>query len=554
MSSPIWPGEPDGSRFLDPARPKCEGKTVIAIIDDGCPFAHQRFRFGAQQMNSRVFAIWDQNLRKSVSVSDSSGLTRTFGEPPTDLSYGIEFRRTPTTANVIGIDEWITMHQTLTGGVDEESCYREAGFESLLPRYSHGAHVMDVFAGRIPPSSRLSFDPTSPPSFALAPAPDVAGQDATDIIFVQLPRAAVDDPSGQWLATQVTDALYYILSCVDPTETDRLIVNLSYGPTTEPHNGNAILEDVMSEFTTFYDGTTHKPELSIALPSGNSRLRDWHLMIQSTQAGEKKRWTWRVPPDNPVPIFTELWVPSAQAGGVSPVLFAPFPYVGQPPVITETTAVLGSHCWVVTLPPTQAATLPPVSGTTLPGAHGDWTIELTLAVPGIEVHAYLARSDPNMGARIAAKPSRFIDAGWEISKGGFANQTLKEGVRDIAGSLVARDGTLNGIATASDLRVRVAGGYRLNDKCCSPYASVGPSRESAPRKGPDYALPTDESPALLGIRAGGNRSGAVFRLVGTSTAAPQLARWQASVAPPAICPRPSVIQKPDIGCGRLNAP
>jgi hypothetical protein len=35
----------------------------------------------------------------------------------------------------------------------------------------------------------------------------------------------------------------------------------------------------------------------------------------------------------------------------------------------------------------------------------------------------------------------------------------------------------------------------------------------------------DESCALQGILGGGNRSGIVFRLVGTSAAAPQLARW-----------------------------
>jgi hypothetical protein len=40
----------------------------------------------------------------------------------------------------------------------------------------------------------------------------------------------------------------------------------------------------------------------------------------------------------------------------------------------------------------------------------------------------------------------------------------------------------------------------------------------------------DESWSLTGVRAGGNRSGAVFRLTGTSAAAPQLARQVADVA------------------------
>jgi hypothetical protein len=67
----------------------------------------------------------------------------------------------------------------------------------------------------------------------------------------------------------------------------------------------------------------------------------------------------------------------------------------------------------------------------------------------------------------------------------------------------------------------------------SSYSSAGPAR-SGPlpqRVGPDFALPCDESPALEGIRAGGTRTGVVFRLIGTSAAAPQLARHVANFAP-----------------------
>ncbi|MGC9959813.1 hypothetical protein, partial [Roseiarcus sp.] len=59
------------------------------------------------------------------------------------------------------------------------------------------------------------------------------------------------------------------------------------------------------------------------------------------------------------------------------------------------------------------------------------------------------------------------------------------------------------------------------------------------RKGPDDVLVCDESCALQGLLAGGNRSGAVFRLIGTSTAAPQLARWFADGGPPAATDVPT---------------
>ena len=47
---------------------------------------------------------------------------------------------------------------------------------------------------------------------------------------------------------------------------------------------------------------------------------------------------------------------------------------------------------------------------------------------------------------------------------------------------------------------------------------------------PIIVLPCDEFYALQGIRAGGTRSGSAFRLIGTSAAAPQLARWVADAA------------------------
>lgn len=572
LSLPIQPGHGVGIEQFLRHRPKSQSHTVLAIIDDGCAFAHERLRVDPAQHLSRVFAIWDQNTRDPSPVPGSPALR--FGRRL--KSYGIEYWRDGVKGKKIGIDDWIGLHQTPGGGVDEDACYARAGFKSLSQRAAHGTHVMDVFAGRVPPSARLSIDPTNPPSFADALPADVAGQGGTDIIFVQIPQAAVDDASGKWLSAQVADGLHYIMSCIDPAKTRRVIANLSYGPTTEPHDGKGNLEKMMAEFTSYYDGTGGKTELNIILPSGNSHLSDGHLCWKSAQAGETKQWVWRLPPDNPVPVFVELWVPRAQAALVSGRLLAPSSaqaYAAQLPVITVSPGTSDSYGWVITLPPTQAMALKQPPGATptapqgvwnlaattavpvspghwLPAPHGDWTIEVTLQQPDIELNVYVARSDPNMGSRVRAKQSFFIDPVWEATRGGFAEQTLKNGVEDISGSLICREGTLNGIATASDPRILVAGGYRVFDKRCCSYSSVGPSR--AKRNGPDYALPTDESAALEGIRAAGTRSGATFRLIGTSTAAPQLARLQAEAAPPGPCPYP--IPDTDVGCGTLPPP
>jgi hypothetical protein len=125
--------------------------------------------------------------------------------------------------------------------------------------------------------------------------------------------------------------------------------------------------------------------------------------------------------------------------------------------------------------------------------------------------------------RNGAKHSYFVDPNWEQTRSAFADCTRVNGEFDKSGSLVHRHGTLNGIATAKKRRVHVAGGYVLADGRKSTYSSAGPARHG-PRVGPDYLLPCDESCALEGIRAGGTRSGAVFRLVGTSVAAPELGR------------------------------
>jgi hypothetical protein len=148
-----------------------------------------------------------------------------------------------------------------------------------------------------------------------------------------------------------------------------------------------------------------------------------------------------------------------------------------------------------------------------------------------------------MGVTTGAKRSFFVDQTWERTRSAAASCTFVDGEFDDTGSLMSRFGTLNGIATANDTAVHVAGGYVLLDGRKSPYSSAGPSRDypTTQRRGPDYVLPCDESYALQGILAGGTRSGSVFRLIGTSTAAPQLARWffDGSPTQPSDVPSPS---------------
>lgn len=205
LSLPLPPETPESELQIRPPVHGISQKVLIGVLDDGCPFAAAQFLAGGNA--TRVLAIWDQNPdRKPVNFKDSSGKRCLFGHAPTGFKYGLEFRRGSVPAyrrikKQIGLNEWIELHKTPSGSsIKEDACYADAdvfdkrrdlypdsGVRTLRYRESHGAHVTDVFAGRVPPSSRVSQDPTNPPTFA-APA-DAAS--AADIVFVQFPENCI---------------------------------------------------------------------------------------------------------------------------------------------------------------------------------------------------------------------------------------------------------------------------------------------------------------------------------------------------------------------------
>ncbi len=460
------------------------------------------------------------------------------------------------------------MHST-SHVIDEDGCYAEAGFKSVVRGQSHGGHVMDVFAGRIPPSSRVGppGDRRDPPSWKLG-ADAAAG---ADVVFVQFSEACIRDATGVWLKCYVVEGIKYILSYAEPGVTRKVVINLSYGPTTGPHDGTAELEEALTALVRQFDGTHGKPKLEIVLAAGNAYFSEGHVVFtrRTTTEPDHVEWTWRLPPDNSVLCFAEIWMETTAAANAKVTLTSPsglkrflptappnpppLPGTPIPPAGVDVPLVRGNDTmWRLQVEPTIASDAPE------PAEHGDWTIQITAIGANAHVHAYVARSDPNMGVRTGAKRSYFVDPNWELNHSAKAGCTYVYGEFDKAGSLIHRYGILNGIATASDASVHVAGGYILANGRKSPYASAGPARLGplTPRRlGPDYALPCDESYALEGIRAGGNRSGGVFRLTGTSAAAPQLARW---VANPPIPPASNAPNTPDEtykrGSGNLEPP
>ncbi|WP_407147940.1 hypothetical protein [Bradyrhizobium sp. ORS 86] len=542
---------------------------LVGILDDGCPFAAAQFLEHTAQagMTTRVRAIWDQNQgRQPVPVRDSAGNQCLFGQLLQDFNYGLEFQRASDAPGVpqrqIGLDEWIELHLAPAGSIDEDRCYADAGFTSLTGRLSHGAHVMDVLAGRVPTSSRIgpASDRRDPPSWLA----DTDPASSADLVFVQFPEGCIQDATGVWLKAYVLDGIQYILSHAEPNKTERVIVNLSYGPTTGPHDGTSELEAALTALVTEFNGTNGKPQLDIVLAAGNAYLSEGHVgFVRDNAQPDHIEWSWRLPPDNSVLCFSELWMKTADAGDVdvtltspSGVVYAPTAPLSSsspvPPAGIDIPLVWGDDTmWRLQVEPTV------VAPNIVAAEHGDWTIKVSGIPASAELHAYVARSDPNMGVVSGAKLSYFVDPTWERTRSAEAGCIRREGEFDKSGSLVRRDGTLNGIATAEDTNVHVAGGYILSNGRKSPYSSAGPARGGPRplRRGPDFVLPGDDSYALSGVRAGVNRSGSVFRLTGTSAAAPQFAREVTDAIPPhptRVPNSPTEIAKR--GGGNLDAP
>jgi hypothetical protein len=541
------------------------GKLLVGVLDDGCPFAAAQFLRTLNPARTRVRAIWDQNSgRQPIKVS-KQGVDFFFGQTLPDFKFGLEYLR-DSAGQQIGLDEWIGRYAiSSTNSIAEDQCYAEADFRRLAPQQSHGAHVMDVIAGRVPTSSRIgptrpNQDHRDPPSWQPGnPTTDPACD--TDVVFVQFPESCIRDATGVWLKAYVVRGIRYIMSCADPQNTEDVIVNLSYGPTTGPHDGTHELETALAELVAEFDGSPNKPKLHVFLAAGNSYLSAGHVHhIRKPHHPGHLEWIWRLPPDNTVLCFAEIWMDSAFAQTVNVTLTSPSgvvynptpppfppPPPGNPPPFVPAgldTPIAGgsnSTMWRLQVEATVAAPNIPAA------EHGDYTIRMSNLPHRAVVDAYIARSDPNMGVVNGAKLSHFVDPKWEQTRAAEASCEYVDGEFDNHGSLVSRFGTLNGIATDTNARIRVAGGDMLMDGRKSPYASAGPARgdPSTRRWGPDYALFCDESYALEGVRAGGNRSGVVFRLIGTSAAAPQLARLVADSAPlnPTDVPSPNDVQE-----------
>lgn len=537
-----------------------QGDLVVACIDDAFPFAHPHL-LPASDGGHRVLRLWDQgrNDYRSSRWLPLPEKTAPSTPPQPELGYGAELinwsfvRRASTSSeNKVGATGWLQKLKDLFGYkqgflatvarkrsgelptptvlADDVAYYQSMGAIRLAERVTHGAHVLDVLCGPVPVRNRISADRDAvnmqgghcgkAPTWARAE--DEAAK--APLVLVQLPDAAINDPSGRWLGANVLDALHYIAWAAGNAK--RVVVNVSWGPQTGPHDGSSLLEKAMDAMVTA--ARDNGRELTIVVPVGNSFQSRAHAEIDLKAP---KSLTWVVPPGAEKAAFLEIWWP-AEMARTSVTVTAPdgsrLTLSPENRLVTHSHGAVSKRWGLVgndtgfqsmvllALQPTFShSPASPRGGSTAP--HGRWTIDVGASsnAAGV-VHVYVARADQNMGGRRRARASYLLDAEYETIRRRIDGRYAP----DSPSALVKRAGTINGIATGEN--VFVAGGYRLADTHTAWYSSSGLSR--GPRLGPNYLYPTDESLVMRGVLGGGVRPGTVVRLSGTSAAAPQMAR------------------------------
>lgn len=510
---------------LPPTRARA-GKTLFGVIDNGCPFAHRQLR-DAAGVGTRVLNIWDQDAEPAFASARVGGTT------PVDLGYGCEVSRKQLNA--------VMAHCGSGKTVAEDACYEMTGCRDLRARFSHGAAVLGLLAGPVALGERIAKDATSPPTWK--PADDEASR--SEVVFVQLPRNAVQDSSSAGLPRLILDGLRYILSCAGE-HTSRIVVNISDGSSRGTHDGASIVEEAMVELVR--EASRRGLELHIVVAAGNSFSERRHAQFDSLKpskrGGTSAELRLRLRPETEAPSYIGVRLPpSAEAVAIHLVpprydkALAPAIEAGQakawPSAARPICAVIypaldknrASVALIVLAPTTSSQPGSPIA------PYGDWTIQLTTGKPLAEpVHFYVYRNQHNAGALRRGRQAYFVDADGMYGSTGSLEPMRDDPVPPT--SPIRRCGTLSSLATVPSRKgIWAVGGYMLLDGKRSPpshpasYSSAGPAPGgTSPREGPDVSALSDYSPVLVGIPAMGTRSGQTVRVTGTSFAVPQVAR------------------------------
>jgi hypothetical protein len=527
-------------------RPALVRGHVLVLIDNGLALAHADFLDGPKH-RTRVAAFWRQDEtqgphgRAAVSSHPRPLDPSRAGPVPEDLGYGHELSQA-------AIQSAIAAH-TRKGWVDEDALYRHWQMWELNHAVQHGTHVSSLAAGPQVYTRTIGTE-DSPPDWK--PADDAASRAA--LLVAQLDWASVADSSGGALSVSVMDALAWALSrCAADAQ---VTVNLSWGALAGPHNGSSMLEAGMAQLIAASGRTCH-----LVIPAGNAYQARTHANALLTPLKKKAKGQgvpqhgcheatlhWRLPPDDHSQSFLELWfedldprtpeLRSLEIELTPPGARAPLPRIRlgqsrlwpsaaapQVAMLFPKTSALGhpGSCALIALAPTARW-----YKDTVTSRAGSWQVRvINRSNACVVMDAYIERDDVPLGvADTGARQSWLEDLHYDTEGGlgGFIDHTDNP-------SLVRRSGTFNDIATGRGT-VSV-GGVRYFGSTMDPMARYSP-RSPDPDAGrperahvqkvPDRFAVSDDHATLWGVRSAGTRSAARVRLVGTSMAAPQVAR------------------------------
>ncbi len=468
-----------------------KSKTLAALIDHGCPFAHTEFL--RTDKTTRVITLWDQD--EHPDFNDAAL------KPPAGFSYG---QVVPQSA----LQHWINQSKTVTGAIDEQACYAASGYTALEGDLTHGSHVLGRFVGR---SYTENYAPTSA---------DLAAE--SDIAFVQFPRQALATPSSGAMHRYILDGLRYLRDFAHSQGYERCIVVCDYGTYLGPHDGSSLFERALNHFLdeNKFKGAT---QFQVVLPAGNCNQQALHTVVKPKK-NKPAQVSWNLPAFNECPNFAELWFNATDAECLQSIelqfdnhtkeIALPKSKVGSLTdsingiVFCLSRSQNGQAVLTLRAAPTHALARSTAAGSLQsPGA---LTMSLTLNQACSEqgVHGYICWG----GTPISFEP-RMRQAYWSVPKG--------EGQTEITSG-----GCLLGSGCGSHKDLFLIGSYVQNTVTAlrkpSDYSSTGPSRGT--RHGPDFLAPADKNNATKGIVGPGTRSGIVRSMWGTSAAAPLAAR------------------------------